>query len=150
MSLNSLRNDQTLDCSKLNAPADDKIKVLKMMIPHFDRVENIVGKGENAGLLQCFQRALFLLCFRRALYPGSSKVEMPSKRVNSLLNDKIQDWSKLKAPADNKIKATEESKFVLQRVETLYEKEKMLVISIFSFTHNVFNRPLCQRRVVIS
>ena len=114
MSLNSLRNDQTLDWSKLNAAADDKIKVLKMMIPDFDRVENIVGKGENAGLLQCFQRALFLLCFRRALYPVSSKVGIVSKRVYSLLNDKIKDWSKLKAPADNKIKATEKSKFVLQ------------------------------------
>ena len=105
MSLNSLRNGQTLDWSTLNAPADDKIKVLKMMIPHFDRVENIVGKGENAGLLQCFQRVLFLLCFQRALNPGSPKVKTVSKRVNSLLNDKIQDWSKFKAPADNKIKA---------------------------------------------
>ena len=149
MALNSLRNGQTLDWSTLNAPADDKIKVLKMMIPHFDRVENIVGKGENAGLLQCFQRILFLLCFQRALYPGSSKVKIVSKKVKSLLNDKIQNWSKLKAPADNKIKATEKSKFVSQRVEnklTLYKKEKMLVISIFSFSHNVFNRPLCQGR----
>ena len=94
------------DWSKLNAAAYNKIKVLKMMIPDFDRVENIVGKGENAGLLQCFQRALFLLCFRRALYPVSSKVGIVSKRVNSLLNDKIKDWSKLKEPADNKIKAT--------------------------------------------
>ena len=49
MSFNSLRIDQTLDWSKLNAPADDKIKVLKMTITDFDRVENIVGKGENAG-----------------------------------------------------------------------------------------------------
>ena len=80
MSLNSLRNDKTLDWSKLNAPADDKIKVLKLMIPDFDRVENIVGKGENAGFLQCFQRALFLQCFQRALYLGSSKVGILSKK----------------------------------------------------------------------
>ena len=119
MSLNSLRNGQTLDWSTLNAPADDKIKVLKMMIPHFDRVENI---GENAGLLQCFQRVLFLLCFQRVLYPGSSEVGIVSEGVNSLLNDKIQDWSKLKAPADNKIKATEKSKFVSQRVENIVRK----------------------------
>ena len=64
MSLNSLRNDKTLDWSKLNAPADDKIKVLKLMIPDFDRVENIVGKGENAGFLQCFQRALSYNAFK--------------------------------------------------------------------------------------
>ena len=122
MSLNSSQNGQTLDWSTLNAPSDDKIKVLKMMIPHFDRIENIVGKGENAGLLQCFQRVLFLLCFQRALYPGSSKVKIVSKRINSLLNDKIQDWSKLKAPADNKTNATEKSKFVSQRVENIVRK----------------------------
>jgi hypothetical protein len=29
--------------------ADDKMKVLKKMNFVFDRVENIVGKGENAG-----------------------------------------------------------------------------------------------------
>ena len=56
-------NDKILDCSTLKAFADDKIKVLKMKIFVIDRVENIVGKGENAGyryfLLfpQCFQRA---------------------------------------------------------------------------------------------
>ena len=122
MFLTSLRNRQTLDWSTLNAPADDKIKVLKMIFPHFDRVENIVGKGENAGLLQCFQRVLFLPCFQRALYPGSSKVKIVSKRVNSLLNDKIHDWSKLIAPADNKIKATEKSKLVSQRVENIVRK----------------------------
>ena len=44
---------------------DDKINVAQIMIPVFDRVENIVGKGENAGyqhfLLfpQCFQKASF-------------------------------------------------------------------------------------------
>ena len=93
-----------------------------MMIPDLDRVENIVGKGENAGFLLCFQRALFLQCFQRALYPGSSKVGIVSKKVNSLHYDKIQDWSKLKAPADNKINATEKSKFVLQRVENIVRK----------------------------
>ena len=40
----------------------------------------------------------------------------------SLLNDKIQDWSKLKAPADNKIKATEKSKVVSRRVENIVQK----------------------------
>ena len=93
-----------------------------MMIPDFDRVENIVGKGENAGLLQSFQRALFLQCFQRVFYPGSSKVGIVSNRVNSLLNDKIQDWSKLQAPIDSKINATEKSKFVLQRVEDIVRK----------------------------
>ena len=58
---NSLPNDIILDWSKLKAFANDKIKIAEMMISLSDRVENIVGKGENAGyqhfLLfpQCFQ-----------------------------------------------------------------------------------------------
>ena len=48
---NSLPNDQILDWPKLKAFADDKIKALKMIIVVFERVENIVEKGENAGFL---------------------------------------------------------------------------------------------------
>ena len=46
----------------MKAFADDKLNVGKMMISVLDRVENIVGKGENAGdqhfLLfpQCFKK----------------------------------------------------------------------------------------------
>ena len=43
--INPLPNDWT----KLKASADDKIYVVEMTISAFDRVENIVGKGENAG-----------------------------------------------------------------------------------------------------
>ena len=46
--INSVPNDKILDGSKFKAFADDKIKVLKMMISAFDRVEKIVGKGEFA------------------------------------------------------------------------------------------------------
>ena len=35
--------------SKLKEFADDKINFAKMMNYVFDRAENIVGKGENAG-----------------------------------------------------------------------------------------------------
>ena len=35
--------------AKLEALADDKSDVAKMTITVFDRVENAVGKGENAG-----------------------------------------------------------------------------------------------------
>ena len=64
--INSLPNDKVLDWSKLKAFADDKIKVLKIIILHFDRVEKTEGKGENAGyqhfLLfpQCFNSKDFL------------------------------------------------------------------------------------------
>ena len=51
----------------------------------------------------------------------------------------ILDWSKLKACADDKIHVTKKLKCVLGRVETLWEKEKILVTSIFSFSHNGFS-----------
>ena len=35
--------------SQLKAFADDTLKIMKMIIFLFDRVENTVGKGENAG-----------------------------------------------------------------------------------------------------
>ena len=47
---NSLPNGKILlDRSKLKAFADDKINVAEMKITLADRVENIVGIGENAG-----------------------------------------------------------------------------------------------------
>ena len=146
MSLNSLRNDKTLDWSKLNAPADDKITVLKMMMPDFDRVENIVGKGENAGFLQCFQRALFLHCLKGTLPRIIKSRECVEKKVDSLHNDKIQDWSKLKAPADNKINANEKSKFVSQRVENCTKRRKCW-LSAFSPFPTMFSKGLSVRVV---
>ena len=57
--LTSIPNDKFLDWSNLKAFADDKIimieKVKEILLV---RVENIVGKGENAG----YQH--FLLCFQ--------------------------------------------------------------------------------------
>ena len=50
-----------LDWAILKAFTDEKTKAAKMMIFVFGRVENIVGKGENAGFQhfllfpQCFQ-----------------------------------------------------------------------------------------------
>ena len=64
--LNSLPNDKILDWSKLKALADDKINVVQKLKFVGGRVENIVGKGENAGyqhfLLspQCFQKSFIL------------------------------------------------------------------------------------------
>ena len=46
--LNSLPNNKNLDMTKLKAFEDHKIDVVQMMISVFDRVENIVEKGENA------------------------------------------------------------------------------------------------------
>ena len=60
---NSLPNNNILDWSKLKANADDKIIVTEKFTFVLGRVENIVGKGENAGnqhfllFQQCFQKA---------------------------------------------------------------------------------------------
>ena len=48
-SINSLPNDRTLDCSKFIAFADDKIMTTQKFKFVLESVENIVGKGENAG-----------------------------------------------------------------------------------------------------
>ena len=64
--INSFPNNKILDMTSLKALANDKINVPQMMVSVSDRIENIVGKGENAGyqhfLLfpQCFQKASFL------------------------------------------------------------------------------------------
>ena len=49
MSFNSLPYDKILVLTKLQAFAEDNLNVAKMAISLFDRVENTVGKGENAG-----------------------------------------------------------------------------------------------------
>ena len=64
--------------------------------------------------------------------------------IKSLPNNKFLDQPKLEAFADNKINVNEKLKFVLGRVENIVGKEKMLVTSIFSFSFNVFKRPLFQ------
>ena len=63
---NSLPDNKILDFAKVKAFVDDKINVAQKIISVSDRVENIVGKGENAGyqhflvFLQCFQAASWL------------------------------------------------------------------------------------------
>ena len=58
-------HDKYLDWSKFKEFADDNLSVAKMAKLVFNRVENIEGKGENAGyqhfLLfpQCFQKLSF-------------------------------------------------------------------------------------------
>ena len=47
--MNSLLNDKVLDWFKLKAFADNKINVDENLKFVFRWVENIVGKGENAG-----------------------------------------------------------------------------------------------------
>ena len=47
--ISPLPNDKILELTELKAFADDKLNVARITISLFDRVENTVGKGENAG-----------------------------------------------------------------------------------------------------
>ena len=81
-------------------------------------VENIVGKGENAG----YQHFLLLpQCFQRVSFSGSLKVGIVWYRVNPFPN---KPW------------------FIrfcsVGLLKTLWEKEKLLVMNNFSFSHGVF------------
>ena len=66
-----LPKDKILDWSKFKAFAEDKINVTEKLKFALGRVENIVGKGENAGYQHFL---LFLECFQKACYTGSMKV----------------------------------------------------------------------------
>ena len=68
--VNSLPNDKILDVTKFKAFAD-KLIVAKMMISLYDRLENTVGKGENAGYLHFL---LFQQCFPKPSSAVSLKV----------------------------------------------------------------------------
>ena len=56
----------------------------------------------------------------------------------TLPNNKMLDWSKLEACADNNLYVAQMMIYVFDRVENIVGKKKMLVTSIFSFPYNVF------------
>ena len=62
---NSLPNNKILDNFKLKAYADDKN--LTQRLEFMGQVENIVGKGENAGYQHFL---LFPLCFQKLSFHG--------------------------------------------------------------------------------
>ena len=67
----SLPNDKILDLTKFKAFADDKIILTQKLKFMLRRVENIVGKGENAGHQQFL---LFPQCFQNLSFPEVLKV----------------------------------------------------------------------------
>ena len=75
---NSLPN-KFLDWSKLKAFADKKINASEKLKIAFGRVENVAGKGENAGYQHFL---LFPQCFQKASYTGSLKVMIVWQIVN--------------------------------------------------------------------
>ena len=64
---------QNFTWTKLKVFADDKIDVVRMMISLLDRVENTMGKGENAGYQHFL---LFPQCFSEPSSVGSLKVRI--------------------------------------------------------------------------
>ena len=63
----------------------------------------------------------------------------------TLQNNNILEYTKLQELADYKINVIQKLKFVMGREgETVWEKEIVLVTSIFSFTNNVFKTFLFQ------
>ena len=66
----SLPNDKILDWSSLKAFAVYKILMNKKLKFDMGRVENIVGKGENAGYQHFL---LFPQCFQKATFAGLLK-----------------------------------------------------------------------------
>ena len=76
--LNSLPNNRFLDWSKLKAFADNKINVTELHTFFLGWVENIVGKGENAGYQHFL---LFPQCFQKGSFSGSLKVGIVWERV---------------------------------------------------------------------
>ena len=71
--VNSLPNDKISNQSKLKAFADDNLHVNKKWKFALERVENIVGKGENAS----YQHSLlFPQCFQKASFSRSLKVRI--------------------------------------------------------------------------
>ena len=64
---NSLPNDNLLNWTKFKASAD----VTEIMISDFGRVENVVGKGENASYQHFL---LFSHFYKRLLFQGPIKL----------------------------------------------------------------------------
>ena len=62
---------QMLDWSKLKVLADNKINVTKKFKFGLERIENVVGKGENAGFQQFL---LFPQCFQKPSHSRLLKV----------------------------------------------------------------------------
>ena len=105
---NPLPDDKILEGSNLKQSADNIFKLDENSRKLSKWVENTVGKGEIAHYEQFL---LFSQCFPKACFPEVSKGVIVWEWVNcnytdSLPNNTILDWSKLKAFADDILKIT--------------------------------------------
>ena len=103
---NSLPNDKIFIKSRFKALADNKIVVTQKLKFVLERVQNIVGKGENAG----HQHFLHFppQCFLRLSFPEVFKVRIVWERVkagnysiNPLPHKSLRDYDKQAPPYQN-------------------------------------------------
>ena len=100
-SFNPLPDDKIVALSKLKAFTDDKLNVTQNIEFIFHKLENIVGKGENAGNRNVFNRPF------------------PKGRQRSLL---CGTGCRLQPPFLQDV--------TRRRLKTLWEKEKIMVTSL--------------------
>ena len=74
--INSLPNSRSFAWSRLKGFADNISNMAQMIVLKFERVENIVGKGENAGY---WHFLLFPQCFQKLLPQGYQKSGLTGK-----------------------------------------------------------------------
>ena len=79
-----------LDWSTLEAFADNKINVAEIIFSNSARVENIVGKGDNAGCQHFF---LFPQCFQKSSFTGLLKIWIVWKKVKATVDLEEQGLS---------------------------------------------------------
>ena len=114
---NPFPHDKILYQTKLKAFADDKLNITRMIISVFDRVENIVEKGEIA----CTSNLSFSHdFFKRLLFQISQKASLCGYGLTCSQTSPC---------------------FYVYAVMVLWRhggKKKLLVTSNFSFSHSVF------------
>ena len=98
-------------------------------------VSPVLGWGSEVSCPRTLPRKTQrILC---GLNPGTLDYESNTLPLCQVGPPRVTFWLGF---ADHKINVTKNLKFVFRRVENIVDKEKMLVTSIFSFSHNVFKR----------
>ena len=153
-----------LDSSKLKKFADDNLKFDKNGRKFSKRVENTVGKGEIARYEQFF---LFPQCFQKACFPGGVKGCRCVTHYHTMPHFDVLETYSCRKHCQKKTIACNKQFLLFSQcflpymalifhfnpfpnkpwifsvcstslLKTLWEKEKLLVTSNFSFSHSVF------------
>ena len=157
---NSLPNDKTMDRSKLKAIADEILNVNEKLKFVSRRLENIVGKGENAGYLhfllfqQCFQKASFWGLLKVSVLWSTSdenvdlfKQSIAVDIMNSLPNDKIKAQVLIQSICRRQNSML--LKFVLERLKNILGKGENTGNQHFFLFPNCFQRALSSRSLAL-